>query len=137
MEKRNANAEAPRKKRENLRSVGSLGEEIARKHLERSGFRVVESNWTARAAEIDLIARDECGTLWFFEVKFRRGHRSGTAAESFTTKKRHDFFRAVSLYCVKNGVDFDATRSGLVAIDETASGYRLARYPNLSPEGWP
>lgn len=143
MEKHGTNLFIPEKrtsgirgqKRENLRSVGSFGEEIARKHLERSGFRIVESNWTARAAEIDLIARDDEGKLWFFEVKFRRGGGFGSAAESFTTKKRNDFFRAVSLYCAKNGIDFDTTRSGLVAIDETDFGYRVSRYPNLSPEG--
>jgi putative endonuclease len=119
----------------NRRKIGDLGESIARAHLERAGFSIVAANWTARSAEIDLIARDRCGTLWFFEVKFRRsGGSHGTAAEAFTPKKRHDFFRAVGLYCMKNGIDLDSVRTSLIAIDETMRGYRLTQYSNLSPE---
>lgn len=123
-------------RKENLRTdVGGFGETLATGHLLRSGFRIVERNWTSRAAEIDVVARDRLGTVWFFEVKFRRQKSAGTAVESFTIKKRRDFFRAVSLYCSKFGLDFDETRSGLVAIDRTESGYRIVRYSNLSPEG--
>ncbi|MDQ1344313.1 MAG: putative endonuclease [Patescibacteria group bacterium] len=132
---RNAKTITAGRRRENLRKVGALGEKIALGHLERSGFRLIRTNWTGRAAEIDLIALDTEGTFWFFEVKFRRGVSTGSASESFTEKKRHDFFRAVSLYCSKNGVDFDRIRTGLIAIDEIATGYRLARYPDLSAEG--
>ena len=124
---------ANRKNAENLRAVGNVGEEIARGHLVRSGFRIVESNWTARAAEIDVIAKDPDGRVWFFEVKFRRTGSSGSAAESFTKKKRHDFFRAVSLYCSKNSLDFDAVGTGLVAIDANRCGYRITRFDSLSP----
>lgn len=125
----------PNRQNENLRTdVGGFGETLAVEHLFRAGFRIVERNWTARAAEIDIVAQDRLGAIWFFEVKFRRRASSGTAAESFTSKKRHDFFRAVSLYCSKFGLYFDETRSGLVAIDQTESGYRITRYSNLSPE---
>lgn len=119
--------------KENLRTVGNAGEKIARGHLVRSGFRIIESNWTARAAEIDVIATGPDGRVWFFEVKFRRTGSSGSAAESFTKKKRHDFFRAVSLYCSKNSLDFDAVGTGLVAIDAMPGGYRITRFDNLSP----
>lgn len=112
------NGERPEK--ENLRSgVGRAGEDLACSHLERAGFAIVDRNWTAWAAEIDVVARDQEGRLWFFEVKFRRSAKTGSAAESFTTKKRHAFFRAVSLYCKKSGLDFDSVRTGLVAIDRT------------------
>lgn len=90
------------KAQENLRSeVGKLGEDLASAHLERAGFSIVARNWTAWAAEIDVVARDACGTLWFFEVKFRRSNATGSASEAFGMKKRHAFFRAVSLYCNK------------------------------------
>jgi putative endonuclease len=49
-------------------AVGRLGERAAARHLEQSGFRVVERNYRRREGEIDLIAvsRD---TLVFCEVK--------------------------------------------------------------------
>lgn len=46
--------------KENLRSgVGRLGEDLACAHLERAGFSILERNWTAWAAEIDVIALDD------------------------------------------------------------------------------
>lgn len=46
--------------KENLRSgVGRLGENLACAHLERGGFSILERNWTAWAAEIDVVATDD------------------------------------------------------------------------------
>lgn len=58
--------------RENLRRVGSEGETVACRYLERAGFEILFRNWTARSAEIDVVARSPEGAVWFFEVKFRR-----------------------------------------------------------------
>ncbi len=66
-----------RPEKENLRSgVGRTGEDLACAHLGRAGFTITERNWTAWAAEIDVIAHDREGRLWFFEVKFRRSAKS-------------------------------------------------------------
>ncbi|MFZ3232937.1 MAG: YraN family protein [Patescibacteria group bacterium] len=74
MEKR-GKGERPGK--ENLRSdVGRAGEDLACAHLERAGFDITCRNWTAWAAEIDVVALDREGRLWFFEVKFRRSANS-------------------------------------------------------------
>lgn len=74
MEKR---GKGDRPEKENLRSgVGRAGEDLACAHLERAGFAIAHRNWTAWAAEIDVIARDPDDRLWFFEVKFRRSTKS-------------------------------------------------------------
>jgi putative endonuclease len=50
------------------RRVGQLGERLAARRLERSGYRIVERNYRTREGEIDLIAI--LGrTLVFCEVK--------------------------------------------------------------------
>lgn len=59
------------------RRLGALGERLAREHLERAGYAVVERNYRSRRGEIDVVAvgRD---TLVFCEVKTRvRGGRTG------------------------------------------------------------
>lgn len=52
------------------RSRGELGEQIAERHLERRGYRVIERNFRTRYGEIDLIAVG-ARALVFCEVKTR------------------------------------------------------------------
>jgi putative endonuclease len=49
-------------------TLGHRGEEIAARHLERAGWRIVERNYRVREGEIDLIAV-RGATLAFCEVK--------------------------------------------------------------------
>lgn len=58
------------------RSLGALGERLAREHLARSGYAVVESNFRCRRGEIDVVAFGH-GALVFCEVKTRVGSRAG------------------------------------------------------------
>ncbi|WP_320669976.1 YraN family protein [Patulibacter defluvii] len=51
--------------------IGALGERLARRHLERRGFAILEHGLRTRWGEIDLIAHDG-RTLVFCEVKTRR-----------------------------------------------------------------
>jgi putative endonuclease len=50
------------------RRAGRLGERVAARHLERSGYRLVDRNYREREGEIDLIAAGG-STLVFCEVK--------------------------------------------------------------------
>jgi putative endonuclease len=61
------------------RTRGELGEQIAERHLERRGYRVVERNFRTRYGEIDLIAVDPRAIV-FCEVKTRVSYgRAGPA----------------------------------------------------------
>jgi putative endonuclease len=61
------------------RRLGALGERLAREHLERAGYRVLERNYRSRRGEIDVVALGH-GALVFCEVKTRvRGGRAGPA----------------------------------------------------------
>jgi len=62
------------------RRLGALGEQLAREHLERAGYAVLERNYRSRRGEIDVIAYGH-GALVFCEVKTRvSGSRAGPAA---------------------------------------------------------
>ena len=39
------------------RRIGNLGERVAARHLRRKGYRILERNYTAAGAEIDIIAK--------------------------------------------------------------------------------
>ena len=54
-------------------NLGSYGENLARKFLEKKGFKIIEKNFkTPRWGEIDLVMKDG-DTLVFVEVKTRKG----------------------------------------------------------------
>ena len=63
--------------------LGAIGERLARRHLERRGYRFVAANWRRTYGELDLIMRDG-DVLVFVEVKTRSGERLVTAEESLT-----------------------------------------------------
>jgi len=48
--------------------IGEIGEDIAEKFLMKSGFTIVERNYTRKWGEIDIIAKKR-GVVCFFEVK--------------------------------------------------------------------
>lgn len=53
------------------RTLGALGEEIAVRHLQARGFRIVDRNFRTRWGELDIVATDS-HALVFCEVKTRR-----------------------------------------------------------------
>jgi len=59
------------------RRLGALGERLAREHLCRAGYELVEANFRSRRGELDIVAFDS-RALVFCEVKTRvSGSRAG------------------------------------------------------------
>jgi putative endonuclease len=78
-------------------SLGSAGEQIARHHLERNGYRFITANWRCRAGEFDLVMRHD-EVLVFVEVKTRHGERLGAAEEAIVPRKAGRLLRAAQYY---------------------------------------
>jgi putative endonuclease len=81
----------------NRQQVGSRGETIARRFLQRRGFRVIDRNWRTRSGEIDLVCRDR-DTLVFVEVKARSGIDFGQPYEAVGTQKQARLRRLAEEY---------------------------------------
>jgi putative endonuclease len=75
--------------------LGRAAEDLAAKHLERLGLRVVARNHRTRYGEIDLIALD-AETLVFVEVKARRG--AGRPWDNLHERKRRQVRRMAAAY---------------------------------------
>jgi len=60
---------------------GRIAEDIACRHLQRHGLRLVVRNYRSKGGEIDLIMRDT-DSLVFVEVRYRASSRYGSAAET-------------------------------------------------------
>jgi putative endonuclease len=68
------------------RTLGRLGEDLARRHLERQGYDVVDANFRTRYGELDLVASNG-RALVFCEVKTRRAG-GGSPFESLHPRKQ-------------------------------------------------
>lgn len=74
-----------------------LGEEVAARHLERRGLRVLVRNWRIRLGELDLVARDG-PVLVFVEVKARRSAAFVDPSAGVDARKRHRLRRLAEAY---------------------------------------
>lgn len=77
--------------------LGAAGELLARRHLERNGYRFITANWRCRGGELDLVMR-QGETLVFVEVKTRHGDRLGAAEEAVLPRKVDQLLRAAQYY---------------------------------------
>ena len=69
-------------------------------HLCKHGLSLVESNFTCKSGEIDLIMRDG-EALVFVEVRQRAGRAHGGAAASITPAKIRRLVRAAQTYLLR------------------------------------
>ncbi len=79
-------------------SIGKNGEDIARKYLEKNGFKILETNKRfSRFCEIDIIALDK-SILVFVEVKTRKTDICGHPAEAITKTKYQHIKQGLYMY---------------------------------------
>ncbi len=76
--------------------TGQAGEEIAIRHLQKLGYRILERNYRCSLGEIDIVARDR-DTLVFVEVKSRKTEAFGDP-ELAVGKAKQKKLSLISLY---------------------------------------
>ncbi|NLF03575.1 MAG: YraN family protein [Actinomycetales bacterium] len=96
-------------------AVGKYGEELAVRHLEDKGWRIVERNWRGEAGEVDVVAMDG-STLVVVEVKTRSGTRFGYPAEAVTLTKLTRLRRLAGQWLTEHDARVAAVRIDVVAI---------------------
>ena len=83
------------------RQTGDLGENEAVKLLRKKGYRILERNYTASGAEIDIIAKKKNVTA-FIEVKTRNiknlGKFEARPASAVTPEKQRKIIKATGYY---------------------------------------
>lgn len=89
--------EEPFRRQPHTRAQGRVGEEEAVAWLRRQGYDIVERNFSTKAGEIDVIAR-EGDTLCFIEIKARSSRTYGPAIEAISRKKQRRLARAAAFY---------------------------------------
>jgi putative endonuclease len=111
------------------RAQGDAAEERACRHLEGSGFTIVERNFRARGGEIDVVAR-KGDALVFVEVRSHEVTDFGTPEESVTPAKRRRIVAAARQYLSNVPTSsWREARFDVIAVDGSGDGAELRHYP--------
>lgn len=81
---------------------GRRAETNACDFLIKQGLQLIQSNFSARCGEIDLIMKDQ-NTVVFVEVRKRSHSHLGTAIESVTFPKQRRIVKTALLFLQKKG----------------------------------
>jgi uncharacterized protein (TIGR00252 family) len=96
--------------------IGRNAEQIVATHLGFNGYRVIETNYTTRLGEIDIIAsQDE--TLVFVEVRARQRGGMVSPAESLTSSKQQKMIAAAQQYMLDSEKSWSDWRMDLAAVE--------------------
>ena len=119
------------KKKENLEK-GRLGENIAKKYLQRRGYRMLDQNYRTPYAEIDLIAKHK-DTLVFVEVRTKLSERFGTPEETINRDKIYRLIRNAQGYMTRKGYDKKCRIDAVcIVLDEDRNPKRIDHYENIT-----
>lgn len=105
-----------------MKHTGDLGEALAAEYLVDRGYVILERNYRALSAEIDLICEDQpasdgvTGELVFVEVKTRTSTRYGEPLEAVTPKKLALVQRAADHYLFTHNLEDRVCRFDVIAI---------------------
>ena len=95
--------------------IGKEGEEIARRYLEKRGYKIVTANYRTRHGEIDLIAKDGT-TLVFIEVKTRTQDKFGSPFDALTARKCMNISKVALHYLITHGGTEQPARFVVVSV---------------------
>ncbi len=97
-------------------ALGASGEELAARHLQACGYRILERNYRRPCGEVDIVA-DESGTIVFVEVKTRAaGSRFGSPLEAVGRKKQEQLARVAQEYLASHGLHQLPARFDVVGV---------------------
>lgn len=85
------------------REIGELGEQKGVEYLKKAGYRIVETNFSVKSGEIDVIAKDR-NDLVFVEIKFRRTSEFGPPVEAVNKAKQKKIIKSALLYLKMNRI---------------------------------
>lgn len=101
--------------------LGARGEELAARHLERAGWRIVARNYRFGHREIDLVAR-RGRVVAFVEVKTRARLRWGHPLLAIDGRKRDEIQRVARVWLERHGRRGDEFRFDAIAVYRSDDG---------------
>lgn len=97
-------------------ALGRIGEEICRQWLLSQGFSILDSNYTCKLGEIDIIAT-KGHTIVFVEVKTRTHRSMGSPAEAVDSNKQRRIRRVALHYLSEGRVGLESDQLSHIRFD--------------------
>ena len=94
---------------------GDRGEILAVDFLKNKGYKILETKYTNKIGEIDIIALDK-KTIVFIEVKFRSMLEFGRPYEAVDFRKQQKIRRVAELYLVVKNKYYNDCRFDVVEV---------------------
>ncbi|WP_372745198.1 YraN family protein [Lutibacter sp.] len=94
--------------------LGNKGEEIAIDFLQKNNYKILETNWRFKKAEVDIIALKK-GVLAVVEVKTRSSNYFGDPQDFVNQKKIQLLVEAINEYVISKNLDVEV-RFDIIAI---------------------
>jgi putative endonuclease len=104
--------------------MGRLAEDAAARFLVDHGFAIVERNYTTKAAEIDIIAR-EADTLVFVEVKARTKFSRTGPREAVSWAKQQKIIMGARYFMREKGLTDLRVRFDVAALYEENGTFQI------------
>lgn len=83
----------------NNKTIGNLGENLAKNYLIENNYKILETNFRTRIGEIDIIAKKD-EIIAFIEVKSRNSSKYGKPLEAITHRKMQKIIKVAQNYIV-------------------------------------
>lgn len=93
----------------NTKILGNKGEALAKEYLIKQKYKILDTNYSNKLGEIDIIAKDD-DTIVFVEVKARETARFGLPREAITPYKQQKIRKVAILYLMKKNLLNEKTR---------------------------
>jgi len=106
---------------------GQNGEALATTFLAEKGYRILETNWRYKRAELDIIAKDG-KVLVFVEVKTRATDYFGAPEEAIKDKKKALLASAATAYMELNNHDWEIRFDYISVIFEDEGNFQLKHF---------
>jgi len=109
--------------------TGKAGEEIAVRHLQKLGYRILERNYRCPLGEIDIVAKDN-DTIVFVEVKSRKTEEFGNPELAVGAKKQRTLSLISMYYLAQKPPLQEDCRFDVVAVKMLPSGTEVKLFRN-------
>ena len=97
------------------RAKGTAGEILATKYLEKKNYKILQTNYTNKIGEIDIIAQDG-KPLVFIEVKSRKTLKYGRPCEAVGIYKQNKIRKVATLYLMMHKIKDTLLRFDVIEI---------------------
>lgn len=88
------------------KEIGNNGEKIAREYLEKSNYKIIDTNFYSKSGEIDIIANDiQNDEIVFIEVKTRTNTTYGNPIDAINKQKMNHMYQTAKYYIKINKLE--------------------------------